>query len=100
MRWRLYLGITICLLLTLACNMASGNFPVPTTGTVIGPAANFGTTDLTSLAAQPTATMAASQASTGTGCTPRSDWPTTVVGQGETLSAIAQRTDSTVNDLV
>jgi LysM repeat protein len=96
---RLRLGLVALLAASLACNLGSPSTTrsTPTTRPTVGVADNAST----SIALQPTI-QASSPAPTqvGAACTPRTDWPSMTVGEGETLSAIAARVGSSIDDLV
>jgi LysM repeat protein len=88
---RLRLALMLLLAASLACNLSSPSNARPTTA----PTRFVTQSSETSVALQPTI-----QSTTGTTCTPRTDWPTMTVGDGDTLSAIAARVGSTIDDLV
>lgn len=99
MRWREGLAAVFLLAALLACNLSSpGGRPTARPTATIGPGG---------VALQPTiqTTGQGSTASgiTGTGgtggCTPRADWPTITIGEGDTLYGIALRVGSTVDEL-
>lgn len=100
---RLQLGIILLVLAMLACTLTSSdenenNAPtVVTTQQVVGqnPTATFSNTTPTR---NPTPIITLG-ATPGTTCTPRTDWPILTVQQGETLSSIAQRVNSTTTIL-
>ncbi len=85
--------LTVILLVSLACNLgavptlAPTNVAAPTTD--LGGSAGFGETP------GPTAPPV-----NGAACTPRTDWPTMVIADGDTLSGISQRTGASIDGLV
>jgi len=94
MRWRTGFAAVFMLAATLACNLSSsGDRPPARPSPTIGPGG---------IALQPTIQTTGQPVggTTGTGgCTPRADWPTITIGDGDTLSGIAARVGSTVDDL-
>lgn len=94
-------AILMLLLATLACTLTSGedetNAPtVVTTRQGVGqnPSPTSGISTTITPTRNPTATSAPPPA-TPNNCTPRTDWPTITVQQGDTLSTIARRVNST-----
>src|SRR5947209_5264816 len=90
---RLRLGLLALLAASLACNLGSPNNPRPTRA----PTQPVSGNSATSVALQPTFQPTSN---TTSGCTPRTDWPTMTIGEGDTLSTIAERVGSTVDNLV
>src|SRR5882724_747205 len=91
--------LTVILLISLACNLGAvptlaptNNPPVATSD--VGGSAGFGENP-GSVSAGPTAPPV-----NGAACTPRTDWPTMVIAEGDTLSGISQRTGASIDDLV
>lgn len=101
--WILLLPLLLLILASLACAFGENRplVPTPTLGpTSDSTAVSFGGIPVN--ASQP-ATTAASNTTGGTpgaGCTPRTDWPTMVIANGDTLSGIAAETGVSVTDLV
>jgi LysM repeat protein len=101
MRKRLWFVSLITLLAAgLACNLGSPINPrtTPTRPPTLVAVINTSTPNPTM-----TPTTSSSDSDSGQispGCIPRGDWPTMTVGQGDTLSGIASRTGTTVDDLV
>jgi LysM repeat protein len=97
-RWLWFLSIISTLTAVLACNLGSPINPRATATRAPTLVAVLSTNT-------PNPTMTATTASSdfgqiSPGCIPRSDWPTMIVAQGDTLSGIASRTGATVDDLV
>ncbi len=88
MRWREGLTAIFILAASLACNLSnpSGRPTRPTA--TIRPGG---------MALQPTIQTTGTAGSSG--CTPRSDWPTMTIGEGDTLYGIAAQVGSTVDEL-
>jgi LysM repeat protein len=93
---RLRLGLVAMLAASLACTLGSPPRPTPT----IRPTFTAATSS-TSVALQPTVqSLSPVPPLSGTNCTPRTDWPTMTISEGETLSVIAARVGSSIDDLV
>jgi LysM repeat protein len=96
MRFRVWLPVILLVAAALACNLSTTGTektPNPTplpTSVIFYPTATF----------LPTATLIPTATEFGAPCVPRTDWPTVVVVQGDTLYGIALRVNSTVDDLV
>jgi murein DD-endopeptidase MepM/ murein hydrolase activator NlpD len=90
---RLRIGLMALLAACLACNLGSPEYPTPTRS----PTQTSASSSATSIALEPTIQ---STSGTTSSCTPRTDWPTMTVGEGDTLSTIAERVGSSVDDLV
>src|SRR5437868_2748814 len=99
--WIMLLPLILLTLAALACAIGQ-NRPLAPTPTVepsaSAPAVSFSGIPVN---ATQSATPAVNNTGTpGTGCTPRSDWPTIVIAEGDTLSSIAAQTGVSVTDLV
>ena len=101
-RFWVILPLMLLTLATLACAIGQNRPPLQPTPTAqpstTAPAVSFSGVPVNATQA---ATSAVNNSGTpGTGCTPRSDWPTMVIAEGDTLSSIAAQTGVTVTDLV
>lgn len=99
MAWK---GILLaCLVLLLAaCNLNTAPATVPPTQMGQLPTAFPLPTQGATFTPRPQPTTAPTSTSSGSGCTPRADWTIVyTVVSGDTMSGLAVRTSSTVNDL-
>src|SRR5690349_16627596 len=94
MRWRASIAMIVLVGSSLACTIGEAP-PSPTSAPTLEPSATGGTLVLTAIG--PLTNL---QSTPGQNCVPRSDWQTTVVLPDDTLSGIAQRAGTTVDDLV
>src|SRR5258708_33673346 len=96
MRKRSWIMLLPLIVATLACALGQAPTLVPTR-TAGAAAVSLGRV---SVNASPPATSASHAGPSTSGCTPRTDWPTMVIADGDTLSGIAARTGVSVTDLV
>jgi LysM repeat protein len=92
--WRLKIATAILVVASLACSLgAPASNPEPSA---------IPTSELTATPDETTAVSAENtlQPTPSQTCVPRTDWQTTVVAPGDTLSGIAQRSGTTVDDLI
>ena len=95
MRW--LIGFIVLIAASVACTI--GAAPPTAVPTPLPTFTQNATLDLTATNAVASG-LNTLQPTPGQACVPRSDWPTTVVLPGDTLSGIAQRAGTTVDDLV
>lgn len=96
---RIFTLIAILMLATVACNLGTLDNPTAQPTRTSAAATLRVNETLTAAASAPVATTSVALQPTP-GCAPRTDWPTTTVGTGESLLTIAQRVGVDVTDIV